>query len=199
MVLIFHSAYSTNYIFLSVYNSFSSYRCIGHSYPVSISKSTVALLGQRSTNNLKWERKKIMWHECKGTNTKVQGCLLPLRAYGVETCMFEGYDHRESRFERYCKNINGLFTKWIAHDKKQEYLQLFPQDNWKKLAPRHTKRHSIVNCIECALSYELRQQESFTGTVFKPTRCITQQVKEIMEKNATTKLMLSHEKPLGRS
>ena len=113
--------------------------------------------------------------------------------------MFEGYDHRESRFERYCKNINGLFTKWIAHDKKQEYLQLFPQDNWKKLAPRHTKRHSIVNCIECALSYELRQQESFTGPVFKPTRCITQQVKEIMEKNATTKLMLSHEKPLGRS
>jgi len=42
---------------------------------------------------------------------KFKDLFSPLRAYGVETCMFEGYDHRESRFEQYCKNINGLFTK----------------------------------------------------------------------------------------
>ena len=39
--------------------------------------------------------------------------------------------------------------------------------------------------MECALSYEA-QLESFPGPVFKPTRCITLQVKEIVEKNATT-------------
>ena len=39
--------------------------------------------------------------------------------------------------------------------------------------------------MECALSYEA-QQESFPGPVFKPTRCVMQQVKEIVEKNTTT-------------
>ena len=66
---------------------------------------------------------------------KFKDLFSPLRAYGVETCMFEGYNHRESRFERYCKNINGLLTKQIAHDKKQEYLHLFSPDNWKSQLP----------------------------------------------------------------
>lgn len=39
--------------------------------------------------------------------------------------------------------------------------------------------------MECALSYEA-QQESFPGLVFKPTRRVMQQVKEIVEKNTTT-------------
>ena len=39
--------------------------------------------------------------------------------------------------------------------------------------------------MECALSYEA-QQESFPGPVFKPTRRVMQQVKEIVEKNTTT-------------
>ena len=49
--------------------------------------------------------------------------------------MFEGYDHRESRFERYCKNINGLFTKLIAHDKSKSTFSFCLQITGKRELP----------------------------------------------------------------
>ena len=46
----------------------------------------------------------------------------PMSSYGIDK---QGYGHRESPFNCYCKSINGLFQKWNHRDPKQQYIRVF--------------------------------------------------------------------------
>ena len=66
-----------------------------------------------------------------GRNEKFQELFAPLTTYGIDSAIFEGYEHRECTFNRYCKSINGLFQKWKAREAKQNYIKTFSTENWK--------------------------------------------------------------------
>lgn len=100
--------------------------------------------------------------------------------------MFEGYGHRESPFNRYCKSesINGPFQKWKHRDRKQVYIRVFSPENWKKLSTASRRCHTISNCKECAIAH-ISMQESFPGPTYTPTQSLGENVCSLIEQNAT--------------
>lgn len=114
--------------------------------------------------------------------SKVGKFKVPLASYGIDTAIFDGYGHRESPFDRYCKSITGLFQKWKHRENKRQYLHQFSPDNWKKLPTSSKRRHTISNCKECAISHS-SFQECFPGPVYRPTQSLSEDVRSLIEQN----------------
>ena len=83
----------------------------------------------------------------------------PSTTYINDATIFDGYGHRDSKFDRYCKGINGMFRKWSDRESKQQYISHYSSNNWKQLSLQQKKRHSLANCKECAISH--REQQHF--------------------------------------
>ena len=62
-----------------------------------------------------------------------------LPTYGVDPSIFEAKKSRESLFDRYCKKINDIITKWSKREKKLEYLSIYSPENWRKLPNIHKR------------------------------------------------------------
>ena len=65
------------------------------------------------------KRKHFVAINCYSTERarKFKELFTPLEPPGIQTSLFDGYDHRECPFERHCKGINGLFAKWKNREK----------------------------------------------------------------------------------
>ena len=122
---------------------------------------------------------------CTERARKFQELFSPPQEHGIQTSLFDRYDHRESRFERYCKGINGLFNRWRTRG-KAEYLRTFSLENWKRLSKKSKRRHTFENCKECALAYPELQQ-NFPGPIFHLEQSLAQQVGAIVEQNSAAK------------
>ena len=122
--------------------------------------------------------------------------------FGVQKSLFETQGTRESLFNRYCKTINGIFSKWTSRDKKIKYIETFCSENWKKLSI-YNQRHTLSDCKECALVHK-DQQDTFPGPVYQPTQPLARSVRVLVENNCianvpaatTTRQILSELEPL---
>ena len=110
-----------------------------------------------------------------------------LPTYGVDPSIFEAKKSRESLFDRYCKNIYDIITKWSKREKKLDYLSIFSPENWRKLPNLHKKRHTLGKCKECALAF-CEQQRNFPGPTFNPGKTLAQSARLLAEQNHTLKL-----------
>ena len=124
----------------------------------------------------------------------------PSTTYINDATIFDGYGHRDSKFDRYCKGINGMFRKWSDRDSKQQYISHFSSNNWKQLSLKQKKRHSLANCKECAISHR-EQQTTFPGAMYNPATPIADSLKNILESNndsatTTTKQILGEIQPV---
>ncbi len=72
-------------------------------------------------------------------------------SFGVNDSQFEKYGHRESPFDRNCKKTNAMFSKWTNKEKKRQYIEYFSPKKWKSLSAATKHRHSMENCMECAV------------------------------------------------
>ena len=63
----------------------------------------------------------------------------PSTTYINDATIFDGYGHRDSKFDRYRKGINGMFRKWSDRDSKQQYISHFSSNNWKQLSLQQKK------------------------------------------------------------
>ena len=108
------------------------------------------------------------------------------RSYVTDDSIFNGYDHRDPPFTRYCKSIIDSLVKWKACDQKSDYLKTFCTENWKKLPVYQKKKHTLDNCKGCALHYMV-QQEKFPGPTFRPTMGVARSVQILIKENAGEK------------
>ena len=105
-------------------------------------------------------------------------------SYGIQSSLFEVSGARESLFNRQCKAINGIFSKWSSRDKKTKYLETFCPEKWKKLSDYNKRRHTLLNCKECALVHT-QHQEAFPGPVYQPSQSIARSARILVENNST--------------
>ena len=85
----------------------------------------------------------------------------------------------DSKFDRYCKGINGIFRKWSDRESKQQYISQYSSNNWKQLPLQQKKRHSLANCKECAILHE--EQKTFPGPMYNPATPIADSLKIMLE------------------
>lgn len=96
--------------------------------------------------------------------------------------MFECYGHRECRFDRNCKKVLSLFTKWKNREKRMAYLHHFSIENWTQLSASSKAKHTFSNCTQCAIvNNEL--QQTFPGKKLQPSSGLTTTVTELMNVN----------------
>ena len=58
----------------------------------------------------------------------------PSITYINDATIFDGYGHRDSKFDRYCKGINEMFRKLSDRESKQQYISHYSLNNWKQLS-----------------------------------------------------------------
>lgn len=113
--------------------------------------------------------------------------------------MFNSYGHRESAFERNCKKVMGMFTKWKCREARTAYINTFSTKNWNKLSQSTKQRHTLSNREECAIQYTT-QQHAFPGRVFtKRTDFATHVhmlVNEANSEHSTTRKILAALQPI---
>lgn len=72
-----------------------------------------------------------------------------------------------SPFDDRCEAVLDAFAlKWKSASKRQDYLMTFTTQKWKKLAATERTRHTLENCMACAIQHA-QLQESFPGPTFK--------------------------------
>ena len=106
--------------------------------------------------------------ECNKTtaerNDKFKKLFRPLLSFGVDESAFEKYGHRDSPFDRNCRKLNGILSKWTNRNNKREYIEYFSPQKWKSLTAATKCRHSMEEVMECAIVHT-STQENFPGIV----------------------------------
>lgn len=62
--------------------------------------------------------------------------------------------------------LNAFSMKWKSSCKRHDYLMTFATERWRKLTAKERARHTLENCIACAIQHA-QLQESFPGPTFK--------------------------------
>ena len=73
-----------------------------------------------------------------------------------------------SLFDNRCDNVLNAFSmKWKSSCKCQYYIMTFTTKRWRKLTVNEKARHTLKNCIACAIQHA-QLQGSFPGPTFTP-------------------------------
>ena len=125
--------------------------------------------------------------------------IIILVGYGVDSNIFEEYEHRESPFERNRKKISSMFIKWRNRDKRMEYIQAFSTEKWKKLAWSTQERHTLQKCKECTIIHTALQN-SFPGQKMGSQDNLSNKIGNIIQqeqnKHTATRAILSELQPI---
>ena len=82
----------------------------------------------------------------------------PSNTYINDVTIFDGYGHRDSKFDRYCKGINGMIGKRSDRESKQHYISCFSSNNWKKL---YDKKSDIPYLTARNVQYHIKNKQHF--------------------------------------
>ena len=72
-------------------------------------------------------------------------------------------------------------------DKRQEYIECFSIEKWKKLSEHSKKAHTLATCLECALTHAALQQV-FPGPTFQPVPSFTTGIHSLSQDVSSLKL-----------
>ena len=73
-----------------------------------------------------------------------------------------------SLFDDRCEAIlNAFAMKWKSSCKRHDYLMTLTTQKWRKLTAQERTRHTLENCMACAIQHA-QLQECFPGPTFKP-------------------------------
>lgn len=90
-------------------------------------------------------------------------------------------------FDRHCKQILSAFGTMKTADKRQEYIECFSIEKWKKLSQHSKKAPTLATCLECALTHAALQQV-FPGPTFQPVPSFTTGIHSLSQDVSSSKL-----------
>ena len=89
--------------------------------------------------------------------------------YNLTTSQFQRKDGKSSCFERYVEAVHAAFlAKWHPKEARQVYIDTFSLAEWQKMDQQTQSRHSVSNCIACAVQNSKLQLSMPMRPVFKP-------------------------------
>ena len=145
-----------------------------------------------SVSTLSWGRERNSLTVMQQTEHKHSNTFFTsLPHYGVDSSMFEAQNGRDSTFDRYCKRVNEIFSKWSSRKKKNVSIC---SRKVSALPKTHKHRHTLSKCTECALT-QREEQYSFPVPKYTPGKTLAQSVSILVEKKQTQRCP---NKPLPR-
>ena len=90
-------------------------------------------------------------------------------SFGIPEGFYRNYATKTtSLFDNRCDNVLNAFSmKWKSSCKCQYYIMTFTTQRWRKLTVNEKARHTLKNCIACAIQHA-QLQGSFPGPTFTP-------------------------------
>ena len=102
---------------------------------------------------------------------------------------------KPSLFDTRCETVLNVFkAKWRSQCKREEYLMTFSMQKWRRLTAQQKARHSMQNCMACAIQHA-NLQEAFPGPTFRPTLDSVYKTACAKDEREVTRTVLTHVNP----